>query len=70
MATVIGKLTPQPELWALLDARAEILQARRQEVSWEESSRQHQAYTDFISEQKMHVTVDSAQPLECAIADV
>lgn len=70
IAMVAGKLMPQPQLWVLLDAPVEILQARKQEVSWEESSRQRLAYIDFVAKQRVHIIVDSSQPLNCVIADV
>jgi len=35
---------PEPGLWALLDAPADVLQARKQEVARKESERQRQAY--------------------------
>ena len=48
IASLIGSLMPQPRLWLLLDAPAEVLQARKQEVTSEESERQRQAYLDFV----------------------
>jgi len=70
MARLIGELMPQPELWVLLDAPAEILQMRKQEVGRVESARQRQAYLTFVSKRRQHIIVDSAQPLDCVIADV
>jgi thymidylate kinase len=70
MARIIGRLMPQPDLWVLLDAPVEVLQARKQEVSWSESSRQRQAYKDFISRQRVHVIVDSSQSLNRVVLEV
>lgn len=69
-ARLVGKLMPQPELWILLDAPAEVLQARKQEVPREETARQCRAYLDFIRTQRKHVVVDAAQSLDKVIADV
>jgi thymidylate kinase len=68
-ARLVGKLIPQPALWVLLDAPAEVLQARKQEVPSEESARQCQAYLNFIRGQRDYVIVDASQSLDRVIAD-
>ena len=68
-ARFIGNLMPQPGLWILLNAPAEVLQARKQEVAAEETARQCKAYLDFIRTRRKHVVVDASQPLEKVIAD-
>jgi len=68
-ARLIGRLMPQPSLWILLNAPAEVLQVRKQEVTPEETARQCKAYLDFIRTRGKHVVVDSSQPLEKVIAD-
>jgi thymidylate kinase len=69
-ARLVGKMMPRPRLWLLLDAPAEILQARKQEVPLEETERQRSAYRAFVQCQKDHAIVDAAQPLDKVIADV
>jgi hypothetical protein len=69
IARLIGKLMPQPKLWILLNAPADVLQARKQEVSPQETARQCKAYMDFIHKRRRHVVVDAAQPLDNVIAD-
>jgi thymidylate kinase len=69
-AVLIGNFMPQPKLWVLLDAPAEVLQKRKQEVSPEETARQRQAYLAFVSKQRKHVIVDASPSLERVIADV
>jgi thymidylate kinase len=69
-ARLIGKLMPQPALWILLDAPAEVLQARKQEVSPDETERQRHAYLAFVREQRQHKIVDASQPLDAVINDV
>lgn len=68
-AMLIGKLMPQPKLWVLLNAPVEVLQARKQEVPAEETSRQCQAYLAFVRRQQRYVVVDASQPLHKVIAD-
>lgn len=69
LAALIGRLMPQPGLWMLLDAPAEVLQARKQEVAPEETARQRDAYLTFIRNRKRYVIVDASQPLDKVIAD-
>jgi thymidylate kinase len=69
-ARLVGKLMPRPELWILLDAPAEVLQQRKQEVPLEETARQRSAYLAFVQSQENHAIVDAAQPLDKVIADV
>jgi thymidylate kinase len=69
-AVLVGKLMPRPSLWILLDAPAEVLQARKQEVPLEETARQRDAYLAFVRAQRYHVIVNASQALEKVIADV
>lgn len=69
MARLIGRLMPRPKLWILLNAPADVLQARKQEVAPEETARQVGAYLIFTSKQPRHVIVDASQPLDKVIAD-
>jgi thymidylate kinase len=69
MARLIGRLMPQPKLWILLNAPAEVLQARKQEVAAEETARQCNAYLAFVHKLREHRIVDASQPLDKVIAD-
>lgn len=69
-AKLIGKLMPRPKLWILLDAPADVLQSRKQEVAAEETARQCGAYLAFIRQQRRHVIIDASQPLQTVTADV
>jgi thymidylate kinase len=69
-ARLVGNLIPQPTLWVLLDAPAEVLQERKQEVPLEETVRQRHAYLAFVRDQRKHVTIDASQSLDKVIADV
>jgi serine acetyltransferase/thymidylate kinase len=67
MAKVLRVLVPRPDLWLLLDAPAEVLQARKREVPWEESERQRQAYRELLSEQRHVAAIDAAQNFELVV---
>ncbi len=69
-ARLLGKLIPQPDLWILLDAPAEVLQARKQEVSFEETARQREAYLALVRSFPNGVVVDSSQAIDKVVADV
>jgi hypothetical protein len=69
-ARLVGRLMPRPKLWILLDAPAEVLQARKQEVTLEESERERHAYLAFVRNQRRHAIVDASQPLDKVIGDV
>jgi len=69
-AKLVGKLIPKPGLWVLLDAPAQVLQARKQEVPLEETARQCLAYLTFVRKQRNYVIIDASQSLDRVIADV
>jgi thymidylate kinase len=69
-ARLVGMLMPQPRLWVLLDAPAEVLQTRKQEVSMKETARQREAYLAFVQNQKNHAVVDASKSLVEVIEDV
>jgi len=69
VARLIGALMPRPRLWLLLDAPAEVLQQRKQEVPPEETARQRQAYLNFVQKQRSHAVIDASQALNKVVAD-
>ena len=70
LAAWIGNLVPKPDLWLLLDAPADVLQARKQEVPLEESARQRIKYRNFVNEFENSVVINANQPLDQVIVDV
>ncbi len=70
LARWVGKLIPQPDLWILLDAPTEVLQARKQEVSHEETARQRQGYLELVRDMNNGVIVDASRPLDQVAAAV
>jgi thymidylate kinase len=67
LARAIARLIPMPDLMLILDAPAEVLQARKQEVPAEETARQAEAYRAFARSQAARgraVLVNAASPVD------
>ena len=60
----------KPDLVFCLDADPEILQARKEEVSFEECTRQREAYRELASNLLNGHVIDASQPLEKVVQDV
>jgi hypothetical protein len=67
---VVWRLVPKPDLVILLDAPAEVLQARKRDVSLEETVRQREAYRALLGTLANGHLVDAAQPLERVVRQV
>jgi thymidylate kinase len=63
-ARLIDKLIPKPDIVILLDAPPEVLQARKQEVPFEETARQREAYLQYVKKHKNGVVIDASKPLK------
>lgn len=61
---------PKPNLILLLDAPAEILLARKQEVSAQEVARQREAYLQLVKPLPNGHILDATQPVEAVGAEV
>ena len=71
LARLVGRLIPMPDLLLVLDAPADVLQARKQEVPAAESARQAQAYRDVAEDTAARgraVLVDAARPLDMVVS--
>ena len=67
---LIWRVIPKPNLIIVLDAPPQVLQARKQEVSFEETARQCSAYLSLaLTLRNCHV-VDASQPSECVARQV
>jgi thymidylate kinase len=66
----LWRLVPKPDLVILLDAPAALLQARKQEVAFEETARQCNAYRALLTSLPNGHTVDAARPLEQVVGEV
>jgi thymidylate kinase len=67
LARWIARLIPLPDLMLILDAPAIVLQARKQEVSAEESARQSEAYRAVAASAALRgraILIDASRPLE------
>lgn len=67
---LIWRAIPKPDLVILLDAPAEVLQARKQEVPFAETARQRAAYLALVRTLENGHVVDARQPREAVAADV
>jgi thymidylate kinase len=67
---LIWRLIPKPDLIVLLDAPAEVLQARKQEVAFEVTARQRDAYRALLGELGGGRVVDVSGPMEQVASDV
>jgi len=67
---LIWRLARQPDLVVLLDAPPEITQARKQEVPFEETSRQRDAYLSLVRGMANGRIVDAGRPLAQVVGQV
>lgn len=67
---LFGRLTPPLDLVILLDAPPEVLQARKQEVPFEETKRQREAYRALVRQMPNGRIVNADRPVEQVIEDV
>ena len=69
LAGVVGRLVPKPDLWLLLDAPPEVLQARKKEVPIQETRRQKEAYLRLVQGMSNGIIIDASQPIEQVVAE-
>lgn len=69
-ARVVGKIIPKPDLLILLDAPPEVLHSRKQEVPFEETARQREAYLKLVRGMKNGVVVDASRSLDDVVSEV
>lgn len=69
-ARFVSRLIPKLDLVILLDASADVLQQRKQEVPYEETARQRDAYLKIVQAMDNGVVIDSSQPLNKVVSDV
>jgi thymidylate kinase len=65
-----ARIVPRPNLVILLDAPAEVLWSRKQEVPFEEVVRQREAYLQIARSMSSTIVVNAARPLAEVIHDV
>lgn len=67
---LIWRVIPKPDLIILLDAPAEVLQMRKQEVPFDETARQRAAYLSLVRTMGNGHVVDASQPFEQVAGEV
>lgn len=70
LAQTLRHLVPSPDLVILLDAPAEVVHARKQEVPLAETVRARQEYLSLINSLPQGRVVDASRPLEQVVAAV
>lgn len=68
LARWVGHFIPKPDLWLVLDAPVDIIQARKSEVTRAESIRQREAYLQLAAHFDDAVIVDTSQSRDAAVA--
>lgn len=61
---------PQPLLWVVLTAPAEVLHSRKQEIPLEETVRQIEKYREFHERQPNSLLVDTSLPLKTTVRQI
>ncbi len=69
LARLIGRTIPKPDLFLVLDAPAEIIHARKQEVTLDETKRQRDAYLQFARETANAIVLSTDQSLDDTVKD-
>lgn len=69
-AKLFARLAPQPDLLIILDAPPEVIQARKQDVTFEETARQREAFRDLARSARNARVVDASQSFEKVMEDV
>lgn len=64
LAKLFGRFIPKPDLFIILDAPPAIIQARKQEVSFDETSRQCKGYLDFAKGNSNCIVLDTSAGIE------
>ncbi len=65
----LGRMTPKPHLFLVLDAPAHVMQVRKPELPLEELERQRRAWLDLTIPGAEKVVLDATKPLEQVVAD-
>lgn len=70
LAQLVGNFIPPPHLVILLEAPAEVLQTRKQEVPLDETVRQQAAYRELVGKFSHGHRVNAAKPLHEVVTEV
>lgn len=70
LARWVARHVPAPDMWIVLDAPSDVLQARKAEVSADESERQRYGYLELVSDRWNATVVDASQELSRVVSEV
>ena len=70
LARLLHSLIPRPDLFILLDAPPEVIQTRKNEVSYEETEKQLDRYRAFIASVNNGHTIDASLPINLVVEQV
>jgi len=70
LTILIGKLIPKPDLFFVIDASVELIQKRKQEVSYNESARQRMAYHQLKASLSNLYVIDNSTDVNKASFEV
>jgi thymidylate kinase len=70
LARFVGRLIPQPHLVILLDAPPEVIQARKQELTFEQTAYERKAYLEVAKGLSEAHVVDASRPIDDVVNEV
>jgi len=69
IAGEVAKVIARPDIFLLLDAPPEVLQSRKQEISFEETIRQREKYLGLINHLSNGHIIDASKDIDTVVAD-
>jgi thymidylate kinase len=70
LARLVGRLIPRPDLVFLLDAPPEVIQARKQELTFEQTAYEREAYLNVVRGLPNAHVVDASKPIDTVVNEV
>ncbi len=70
IAKFFGLFIPKPDLIVILDAPTDVIQSRKQEVSFEETERQRKKYLSLAKRYTNSVVINTTQDIELSLNDL
>lgn len=70
MTRWMSRMAPQPDIAIVLDAPADVIQQRKQELTFEETLRQLRSFRRLAETFKHGYVIDSTQPIEKVLNDI
>jgi thymidylate kinase len=64
LARIVGRFVPSPHLVILLDAPPDVIQARKQELTFEETAQQREAYLEVVEGLSNAYVLDASRSLD------